>query len=55
MNPDPLRAAELRAIGPPSAGASWAIRVWPNLRAYVSITGGASAAVVPKVCQSGIT
>ncbi|KAG2138537.1 GH3 auxin-responsive promoter [Suillus clintonianus] len=45
---NPLRAAELREIGPPSIQ-GWAVRVWPDLKTFIGITGGSAAASVPKV------
>ncbi|KAG0699821.1 GH3 auxin-responsive promoter [Suillus ampliporus] len=46
--PNPLRAAELREIGPPGIQ-GWAVRVWPDLIEFIGITGGPAAASVPKV------
>ncbi|KAG0699818.1 GH3 auxin-responsive promoter [Suillus ampliporus] len=46
--PNPLRAAELREIGPPGIQ-GWAVRVWPDLNKFIGITGGPAAASVPKV------
>ncbi|KAG2340229.1 hypothetical protein BDR05DRAFT_890175 [Suillus weaverae] len=50
LNPNPLRAAELREIGPPGIQ-GWAVRVWPELTKFVGITGGPAATSVPKACQ----
>ncbi|KAG1779295.1 GH3 auxin-responsive promoter [Suillus placidus] len=51
LNPNPLRAAELREIGPPGIQ-GWAVRVWPELTKFVGITGGPAATSVPKACQA---
>ncbi|KAG1741575.1 GH3 auxin-responsive promoter [Suillus paluster] len=48
LPPNPLRAAKLREIGPPGPQ-GWAVRVWPDLREFIGITGGPAAASVPKV------
>ncbi|KAG0696557.1 GH3 auxin-responsive promoter [Suillus ampliporus] len=48
FSPNPLRAAELREIGPPGIQ-GWAVRVWPDLKKFIGITGGPAAASVPKV------
>ncbi|KAG2351858.1 GH3 auxin-responsive promoter-domain-containing protein [Suillus spraguei] len=48
FTPNPLRAAELREIGPPGIQ-GWAICVWPDLKKFIGITGGPAAASVPKV------
>ncbi|KAG1741574.1 uncharacterized protein EDB91DRAFT_1081832 [Suillus paluster] len=50
LTPNPLRAAELREIGPPGPQ-GWAVRVWPDLREFIGITGGPAAASVPKARQ----
>ncbi|KIJ62990.1 hypothetical protein HYDPIDRAFT_93334 [Hydnomerulius pinastri MD-312] len=42
------RAAELLAIGRPSAQSGWCGRVWPKLRAIIAISSGAFAASVPQ-------
>ncbi|KAG1741573.1 GH3 auxin-responsive promoter [Suillus paluster] len=43
LTPNPLRAAELREIGPPGIQ-GWAVRVWPNLNTFIGITGSPAAA-----------
>ncbi|KAG1815072.1 GH3 auxin-responsive promoter [Suillus subaureus] len=48
FTPNPLRAAELREIGPPGIQ-GWAVRVWPDLKKFIGVTGGFAAASVPKV------
>ncbi|KAG1730356.1 GH3 auxin-responsive promoter-domain-containing protein [Suillus lakei] len=48
FTPHPFRAAELREIGPPGIQ-GWAVRVWPDLKKFIGITGGPAAASVPKV------
>ncbi|KAG1795430.1 GH3 auxin-responsive promoter, partial [Suillus plorans] len=48
FTPNPIRAAELREIGPPGIQ-GWAVRVWPDLKKFIGITGGSAAASVPKV------
>ncbi|KAG2064561.1 hypothetical protein BDR04DRAFT_1235044 [Suillus decipiens] len=48
FTPNPLRAAELREIGPPVIQ-GWAVRVWPDLKTFIGVTGGPAAASVPKV------
>lgn len=48
LTPDPVRAAELREIGPPVIQ-GWAVRVWPDLKQFIGITGGQAAVSVPKV------
>ncbi|KAG2152671.1 GH3 auxin-responsive promoter [Suillus bovinus] len=48
FTPNPIRAAELREIGPPVIQ-GWAVRVWPDLKNFIGITGGPAAASVPKV------
>ncbi|KAG1856113.1 GH3 auxin-responsive promoter, partial [Suillus subluteus] len=49
FTPNPLRAAELREIGPPGVQ-GWAARVWPDLEKFIGVTGGpAQAASIPKV------
>lgn len=48
FTPNPVRAAELREIGPPGTQ-GWAVRVWPDLKKFIGITGGPAAASVPKV------
>ncbi|KAG1729171.1 GH3 auxin-responsive promoter [Suillus occidentalis] len=48
FTPNPVRAAELREIGPPGIQ-GWAVRVWPDLKKFIGITGGPAAASVPKV------
>ncbi|KAG2071419.1 hypothetical protein BDR04DRAFT_1016106 [Suillus decipiens] len=48
FTPNPLRATELREIGPPGIQ-GWAVRVWPDLKKFIGITGGPAAASVPKV------
>lgn len=48
--PNPIRAAELREIGPPGIE-GWAVRVWPDLKKFIGITGGPAAASVPKVTR----
>lgn len=48
FKPNPLRAAELREIGPPGIE-GWAVRVWPHLERFFGITGGPAAAAVPKL------
>ncbi|KAG1730330.1 GH3 auxin-responsive promoter [Suillus lakei] len=50
FKPNPLRAAELREIGPPGIQ-GWAVSVWPDLERFFGITGGPAAAAVPKACQ----
>ncbi|KAG1735500.1 GH3 auxin-responsive promoter [Suillus lakei] len=50
LAPNPGRAAELRGIGPPVIQ-GWAVRVWPDLKQFVGITGGQAAISVPKVTQ----
>jgi len=50
FTPNPLRAAELREIGPPEIQ-GWAVRVWPDLKRFIGVTGGSAAASVPKVYQ----
>lgn len=50
FTPNPVRAAELREIGPPGIQ-GWAVRVWPDLKKFIGITGGPAAASVPKVLQ----
>ncbi|KAG1730332.1 GH3 auxin-responsive promoter [Suillus lakei] len=45
FTPNPLRAAELREIGPPGIK-GWAVRVWPDLTKFVGITGGPAAASI---------
>ncbi|KAG1747122.1 GH3 auxin-responsive promoter [Suillus paluster] len=47
FTPNPFRAAELREIGPPRIE-GWAIRVWPDLKQFIGITGGQAAISVPK-------
>ncbi|KAG2064566.1 hypothetical protein BDR04DRAFT_1162437, partial [Suillus decipiens] len=47
FTPNPLRAAELREIGPPVIQ-GWAVRVWPDLKKFIGVTGGSAAASVPK-------
>ncbi|KAG2367157.1 GH3 auxin-responsive promoter [Suillus spraguei] len=51
LNPNPLRATELRKIGPPGIQ-GWAVRVWPHLTKFVGITGGPAAASVFKVTHA---
>ena len=53
FNANPIRAAELREIGPPRDVRGWAVLVWPALKTFIGITGGSAAAAVPKVwtCQ----
>ncbi|KIJ62987.1 hypothetical protein HYDPIDRAFT_135502 [Hydnomerulius pinastri MD-312] len=46
--PNPDRAAELLAIGRPSAQSGWCGRVWPKLRAIIAICRGTFAASVPQ-------
>ncbi|KAG0702339.1 GH3 auxin-responsive promoter, partial [Suillus ampliporus] len=46
---NPARAAELRAIGPPSNTAGWAKYVWPNLKIVPSAASGPFSSAVPKV------
>ncbi|KAJ8588010.1 hypothetical protein M405DRAFT_874477 [Rhizopogon salebrosus TDB-379] len=46
---DPVRAAELRDIGPPSNTIGWAKCVWPNLKIAFSTGSGSFSSVVPKV------
>ncbi|KAG2039944.1 GH3 auxin-responsive promoter [Suillus americanus] len=50
LSPNPVRAAELREIGPPVIQ-GWAVRVWPDLKQFVGITGGQAAVSVPKARQ----
>ncbi|KAG1878611.1 GH3 auxin-responsive promoter [Suillus tomentosus] len=50
LAPDPVRAAELREIGPPVIQ-GWAVCVWPDLKQFVGITGGHAAVSVPKARQ----
>lgn len=50
LTPDPVRAAELREIGPPIIQ-GWAVCVWRDLKQFVGITGGQAAASVPKARQ----
>ncbi|KAG1759492.1 GH3 auxin-responsive promoter [Suillus occidentalis] len=45
FKPNPLRAAELREIGPPGIE-GWAVRVWPHLERFFGITGGPAAAAL---------
>ncbi|KAG1733279.1 GH3 auxin-responsive promoter [Suillus lakei] len=49
LNADPVRAAELRAIGPPSNTTGWAKYVWPKLKVAFSSASGPFAIAVPKV------
>ncbi|KAG0700101.1 GH3 auxin-responsive promoter-domain-containing protein [Suillus ampliporus] len=49
LHADPVRAAELRAIGPPSNTAGWAKSIWPNLKIAPSTASGAFSSTVPKV------
>ncbi|KAG0700097.1 GH3 auxin-responsive promoter [Suillus ampliporus] len=49
LHADPVRAAELRAIGPPSNTAGWAKSIWPNLKIAPSTASGAFSSAVPKV------
>ncbi|KAG1745976.1 GH3 auxin-responsive promoter [Suillus paluster] len=49
LHADPVRAAELRAIGPPSNTAGWAKSVWKNLRLARSVGSGPFSSAVPKV------
>lgn len=51
LNPNPLRAAELREIGPPGIQ-DWAVRVWPHLTRFVGVTGGPAAASVFKITHA---
>ncbi|KIJ62989.1 hypothetical protein HYDPIDRAFT_93492, partial [Hydnomerulius pinastri MD-312] len=46
--PNPDRAAELLAIGRPSAQSGWCGRVWPKLRVIIAICSGSFAASVPQ-------
>ncbi|KAG2340231.1 hypothetical protein BDR05DRAFT_915978 [Suillus weaverae] len=48
FKPNPLRAAELREIGPPGIQ-GWAVRVWPHLERFFGITGGPAATAVSKL------
>ncbi|KAG1840839.1 GH3 auxin-responsive promoter [Suillus subalutaceus] len=48
FTPNPLRAAELREIGPPGIQ-GWAVRVWPDLKKFIGITGGPAAASRHKI------
>ncbi|KAG2121881.1 GH3 auxin-responsive promoter [Suillus clintonianus] len=48
LTPNPVRAAELREIGPPVIQ-GWAVRVWPDLKRFVGITGGHAAISQHKV------
>jgi auxin responsive GH3 family protein len=48
FKPNPLRAAELREIGPPDIQ-GWATRVWPHLERFIGITGGPAATAVSKL------
>lgn len=48
FKPNPLRAAELREIGPPGVE-GWAVRVWPHLERFFGITGGPAATAVSKL------
>ncbi|KAG2058234.1 hypothetical protein BDR06DRAFT_1004446 [Suillus hirtellus] len=50
VTPNPIRAAELCEIGPPGIQ-GWAVRVWPDLKKFIGITGGSTAASVPKARQ----
>ncbi|KAG1882711.1 GH3 auxin-responsive promoter [Suillus subluteus] len=50
FKPNPLRAAELREIGPPGIQ-GWAVRVWPHLEKFIGITGGPAATAVSKAGQ----
>ncbi|KAG1816260.1 GH3 auxin-responsive promoter-domain-containing protein [Suillus variegatus] len=50
LTPDPVRAAELREIGPPIIQ-GWAVCVWRDLKQFVGITGGQAAASVPKIAH----
>ncbi|KAG2346706.1 hypothetical protein BDR05DRAFT_997118 [Suillus weaverae] len=50
LTPNPVRAAELREIGPPVIQ-GWAVRVWPDLQQFVGITGGQAAVSAPKARQ----
>ncbi|KAG0708383.1 GH3 auxin-responsive promoter [Suillus ampliporus] len=49
LHANPVRAAELRAIGPPSNTAGWAKYVWPNLKIALSAGSGPFSSAVPKV------
>ncbi|OJA21411.1 hypothetical protein AZE42_01924 [Rhizopogon vesiculosus] len=46
---NPVRAAELREIGPPGAADGWAVRVWPALTTFIGITGDSATAALPRV------
>ncbi|KAG1863074.1 GH3 auxin-responsive promoter [Suillus subluteus] len=48
FKPNPLRAAELREIGPPGIQ-GWAVRVWPHLEKFIGVTGGPAATAVSKL------
>ncbi|KAG1900401.1 uncharacterized protein F5891DRAFT_1188715 [Suillus fuscotomentosus] len=50
FTPNLIRAAELREIGPPGIQ-GWAVRVWPDFKKFIGITGGSAAASVPKAPQ----
>ncbi|KAI9571612.1 GH3 auxin-responsive promoter [Boletus coccyginus] len=49
FHPNPERAAELLAIGPPFSFEGWFARVWPNVSELVTICSGPFATAVPKV------
>ncbi|KAG2145880.1 GH3 auxin-responsive promoter [Suillus clintonianus] len=49
LHANPVRAAELRAIGVPSKTAGWARYVWPNLKIVYSTGSGPFSSAVPKV------
>ncbi|KAI9571597.1 GH3 auxin-responsive promoter-domain-containing protein [Boletus coccyginus] len=49
LHPNPSRAAELLAIGPPFSFEGWFARVWPNTSGLVTICSGPFATALPKV------
>ncbi|KAG1749294.1 GH3 auxin-responsive promoter [Suillus lakei] len=49
LHANPVRAAELRAIGAPSKTAGWAKYVWPKLKIAFSTGSGPFSSAVPKV------
>ena len=54
MHANPIRAAELRAVGPPSNTVGWAKFVWPNLKIALSAGSGPFSSAVPKVGLLGL-
>ncbi|KAG0700450.1 GH3 auxin-responsive promoter [Suillus ampliporus] len=49
LHANPVRATELRAIGPPSNTTGWAKCVWPNLKMAFSIGSGPFSSALPKL------